>query len=492
MANKPFDYTVINPLERPTSSDLNQLQGQAHSDVRLLAKKLFESSIGDMQDGFLATSFKVLPFIDLNVTIYNGLGFQVGAAESNIGSIVGLNDDFTYKVFSTETRSISLAAPPVTPGMRRRDLIEVRALTDAERLTDSTTTDIYNPSLNLFGGATRYKTLTSDLTNVTPQQIAYSATGTAAIVYKIGQEVATSNWEDAPIPTVDAGYLAVAAIRLATGDVSISTGRIEDLRNLLAVSPNAGGTSISDFGDSGSVIWSNGTSLEVTAQGSTGQLLQSNGSGAPTWLDTVAVTNGGTGFNSYTQGNLLYANSSFSLQKLAPGTTSQILRGGTAPSWGTVPSGAFATNSIPIGAVQSGFAATVVSGSLVIATTAWTGVAAASGTFGRGNVQFAILPQDDGDIMTAYVTTAASGQATRVDLKYTITGPGGFTTKTYEQHAYFPVSTAAGQVTGSMIFPTLSFYTTVVGTYTVLVEAKLENGLDNFTISNYQLRAWQG
>lgn len=51
----------------------------------------------------------------------------------------------------------------------------------------------------------------------------------------------------------------------------------------------------------------------------------------------LAAANGGTGQSSYTAGNILYASGASALSKLAPGTSSQVLVGGTTPSWGSVP-----------------------------------------------------------------------------------------------------------------------------------------------------------
>lgn len=50
----------------------------------------------------------------------------------------------------------------------------------------------------------------------------------------------------------------------------------------------------------------------------------------------VVVPRGGTGIGSYTTGDLLYASNSSTLSKLAIGSSSQVLHGGTTPSWSSV------------------------------------------------------------------------------------------------------------------------------------------------------------
>lgn len=60
-----------------------------------------------------------------------------------------------------------------------------------------------------------------------------------------------------------------------------------------------------------------------------------------TWNGSVInETHGGTGQSSYAGGDMLYASTSTSLAKLAKGTTSQVLTGGTTPAWGSVPAAA--------------------------------------------------------------------------------------------------------------------------------------------------------
>jgi hypothetical protein len=68
--------------------------------------------------------------------------------------------------------------------------------------------------------------------------------------------------------------------------------------------------------------------------GNSGKSLTTDGSNA-SW-GTMGVAGGGTGFASYTAGDILYASGSTSLAKLTAGSSGNVLLAGTTPSWGKV------------------------------------------------------------------------------------------------------------------------------------------------------------
>jgi hypothetical protein len=71
----------------------------------------------------------------------------------------------------------------------------------------------------------------------------------------------------------------------------------------------------------------------------------------PFTLSTVAVNKGGTGFASYTIGDLLFANSASTLAKLAGVATGNVLRSGgigSAPSWGKVDLATHMSGTLPV------------------------------------------------------------------------------------------------------------------------------------------------
>lgn len=72
--------------------------------------------------------------------------------------------------------------------------------------------------------------------------------------------------------------------------------------------------------------------------GTTGLTLTGGPTGAVTLTlgGTLVAANGGTGQSSYTAGDMLYASGTTAISKLAAGTSSQVLIGGTTPTWGAV------------------------------------------------------------------------------------------------------------------------------------------------------------
>lgn len=109
-------------------------------------------------------------------------------------------------------------------------------------------------------------------------------------------------------------------------------------------------------------IANGGTGL--TAVGSANTVLRSNGSAA-LWGQVVLTTdvsgtlpagNGGTGLASYAVGDLVYANSTTSLTKLALGAVYTVLKsnGSTAPTWGKVDLNNEVTNTLPAGSGGTG------------------------------------------------------------------------------------------------------------------------------------------
>ena len=323
MANKPFDYTIINPLERPTSTDINQLQAQAHYDLRQFAYEIF-----GRQNGFLGYSFNPEPNSPADGTFYiqQGVAFQYGAAENSFGSptIPGLVDSYRQKAVTTINRQITAGAVPSAAGEKRYDLLMIRAPASDERLTDLTSVGVYTPSFGTFEATSKYKTLTSSLDGFVVESITSVQTPTDPIVYKSGN-VFMGAWNPANKPSVDVGYLGVAYIQRYAGQTEIVAGDIEDARTLLTVPVQTGGSGNFDL-PAGEILLGNGTSgiastaiLPVSKGGTgngspgafmgsvayyddstdqlkysqaiktfvprTGWLLASNSTGGPTWIE---------------------------------------------------------------------------------------------------------------------------------------------------------------------------------------------------------------
>lgn len=244
MANQPFDTTIINPLERPKSSDINAAQSELHRDLQDYLKEFYTYSLNPSsytsqeQSRFIGKSFAVVPSSGMTVNITKGMGFEyLAIADSNINGIAGLNDLSYYKpLYLAADKAVTVPTAPGA-GKCRRDLITVRV---NRKLTDLTPSDQYQLASGVFQATNLYKTMTFALDNETVQYIpAGSLTpATSAIVYRMGAEVSFTTFDDflaAPIPSTDIYYLPIAVINVGPGYSSIAQVSINDRRNLLGI-----------------------------------------------------------------------------------------------------------------------------------------------------------------------------------------------------------------------------------------------------------------
>lgn len=130
--------------------------------------------------------------------------------------------------------------------------------------------------------------------------------------------------------------LASTGIARRTGTDTWSVGT--------TVTAAEGGTGFSSY-TAGDMLYASGaTTISKLAAGTTSQVLI--GGTTPAW-GTVPVAGGGTNITSYTAGDILYASGATTLTKLAAGTTSQVLRGGTTPAWAQVDLTTMVTGTLP-------------------------------------------------------------------------------------------------------------------------------------------------
>ena len=124
----------------------------------------------------------------------------------------------------------------------------------------------------------------------------------------------------------------------ASDTVIVPTGATLNVVDGVGVA--GGGTGLTSF-TAGDVLYATGTTtLAKLGKGTAEQILSMNsGATAPEWT-TAAATAGGTGQTGFTAGDILYANSTTTLTKLAKGTGLQGLQtnsGATAPEWAASP-----------------------------------------------------------------------------------------------------------------------------------------------------------
>jgi hypothetical protein len=227
------------------------------------------------------------------------------------------------------------------------------------------------------------------------------AIGTAAQVLKVNSGATAPEWvsgaalskTDDTNVTLTLGGAPTNALLAATSLTLGWTGQL---------SVGRGGTGAGTFTANG-VVYGNSTSaLQVTAAGTTGQVLVGNTGSAPSWAaatgvavtslsfgttgltpaaatqgaitvaGTLITTNGGTGLSSYTAGDLPYYAAGTALSKLGIGTNGQILTSsGTAPQWtsGSSITVGTATNAVNTGITDDTSTAATVYPTWVTANT---------------------------------------------------------------------------------------------------------------------------
>lgn len=233
MANNAFDRTIINPRERPLSSDMNQLQSQLDRTGRLIQRlahsrrTAMDSLTTNAARGFYGNSFIVTEAAPAGMSVYiaSGLGFifDGGDLVSSIGGIVGLDDLDAYKPVYLPS-SIEVAVPAADPGNPRIDIIQVRPY---RRADNPLARDTFDPATELFAGGLVNKTLDWALGAA---QVSWSVTAPPALYIDYKQGTA------APVPVepaVDAGFTKIARINVDAAAGAIHQHDIVDCRRLL-------------------------------------------------------------------------------------------------------------------------------------------------------------------------------------------------------------------------------------------------------------------
>ena len=186
------------------------------------------------------------------------------------------------------------------------------------------------------------------------------------------QETGTAPDANALMATYDAMLASLAQeTQTNTSDLSASLQQqINDVFTATAITPPPSG----------------GTVTSVDASGGSTGLLFTGGpittSGTLTLSGTLVAVNGGTGFSSYTVGDILFASSTTALSKLADVATGNALISGgvgVAPLYGKIGLTTHVSGTLPVGNGGTGTATAFTAGSVVFA-----GV---SGTYTQNNAQ---------------------------------------------------------------------------------------------------------
>ena len=198
-----------------------------------------------------------------------------------------------------------------------------------------------------------------------------------------------------------------------------------------------------------------------TAYGTTGQTLISQGDVPPIW-GTLSAAAGGTGQTSYAVGDLLYANTTTSLAKLADVATGNALISGgvgVAPSWGKIGLTTHVTGTLGTENGGTGLTALGTGVQTWLGTPSSANLAAAvTDETGSGSLVFATQPSFPSTIGVGGATAAASGAGISFPATQSASSNPN-TLDDYEEGTYTPTivgGTSAGVGT----------YTVQVGRYT--------------------------
>jgi hypothetical protein len=153
---------------------------------------------------------------------------------------------------------------------------------------------------------------------------------------------------------------APLAANLASGElaINITDGKLFYKDNANAVQviawkvtpTTAGGTGLTSYTAGDLTYYASGTTFTKLAIGTADYVLTSSGT-APQWSASLKAKAGGTGQTSYAVGDLLYADTTTTLAKLADVATGNALISGgvsTAPSWGKIGLTTHVSGTLPV------------------------------------------------------------------------------------------------------------------------------------------------
>jgi len=306
-----------------------------------------------------------------------------------VSSVVQSLEGFFGHFFSPKRESASAPPPTPTPGQEARQPIIEQAPAPVTNITQ-----VISP----FGNGL---TLVSQYGDLYPKDGLAPALGTALHPYSqlnmtnasidsngslmLSGALTVTGFGSGIVHTDRRGHFSTAAIDLGTGD----------LTGVLPV--GSGGTGATSLTANGVLLGNGSNGLTALTPGTTGSLLQSNGTGAPpswvatsglsagnaasllggTWAApgaigsgtantgafTTLTASGGVAVSSLTtNGGVLYTNGSGTVTQTAAGTPGTVLHGGTLPVYGLLALGSEVSGTLPL--LSGGTGATTPSSAL--------------------------------------------------------------------------------------------------------------------------------
>ena len=230
----PFQRRVINPLQRPLSSDLNLQAFYDSVTQAYLGGAVYSggpnASTPTFRSGYIGNSFRPKASATSRaVVILKGLGFLNAATAYDtdaIGNIVGVNAGSYAPVVcqpdSASEEGVSLAVADLATGYARIDAVVVKA---PELPSDYQNIGLLNPSSSTFSFAERPQQFTE---NVADSQAQISPAALRIITGSAVLSPATPT-----VPTVPAGYDLIALVRPPVGTGLLSDANLQDARSVL-------------------------------------------------------------------------------------------------------------------------------------------------------------------------------------------------------------------------------------------------------------------
>lgn len=228
MGNNAWDRTIIVQRERPLSSDINAGWSQADRTLREILRSAFAKrasnasgsnapATGFVGDGFLVGAQSPAA---MAVNVRAGYGFMDDLANIavDIGSALNLNDLSAYKPMMLGQQQ-SLNVPAADPSNPRIDIIEVAY---DRYVTDNASRDVLDTGTGNFVATLVNKTLSW------LQDGRTSLNGSAKINYKTGTPAGSPS-----APSVTAGYVKIAEIRVDAAATTIAQNKVNDTRPLI-------------------------------------------------------------------------------------------------------------------------------------------------------------------------------------------------------------------------------------------------------------------
>ena len=235
----PFQRRIINPLQRPLSSDLNLQAFYDSVTQAYLAGAVYSgspsASTPTFREGFVGNSLRPKASTTSRaVVVLKGIGFLNAATAydtDGIDGIVGVNAGAYAPVVcqpdSAAEEGMTLAVDALAAGFARIDAIVVKA---PELPADYQNIGLLNPTSSTFSFAER------------PQQFTENVASGQAQINPAALQIVTGSAVALPatptVPTVPSGYTLIGLVRPPQGAGLITDANLQDARSVLVPGGN--------------------------------------------------------------------------------------------------------------------------------------------------------------------------------------------------------------------------------------------------------------